>query len=167
MKQSQSAKAPLRPAYDAIVVGAGFAGLYMVHTLRGLGLSVHCFEAGDEVGGTWYWNRYPGARCDVESQQYSFSFCKEIEDEWIWTERYSGQPEILSYLKFVADRLDLRKDISLGTRVTAAIYDDTSQLWSVSTATGESVHAQHLYYGDGLPFCGPDACHCRSRHVQG
>jgi cyclohexanone monooxygenase len=149
MKQSQSAKAPLRPAYDAIVVGAGFAGLYMVHTLRGLGLSVHCFEAGDEVGGTWYWNRYPGARCDVESQQYSFSFCKEIEDEWIWTERYSGQPEILSYLKFVADRLDLRKDISLGTRVTAAIYDDTSQLWSVSTATGESVHAQHCIMATG------------------
>jgi cyclohexanone monooxygenase len=90
---------------DAVVVGAGFAGLYMLHRLRGLGLAAHVFEAGDGVGGTWYWNRYPGARCDVESMDYSYSFSDELQQEWTWTERYAAQPEILKYINHVADRL--------------------------------------------------------------
>src|SRR5690349_18686593 len=106
--------------YDAIVVGAGFAGLYMLHKLRSLGLTARVYEAGGDVGGTWYWNGYPGARCDVESLAYSFSFVPEIEQEWEWTERYAGQPEIQRYLAYVADRLDLRRDIAFDTRVTSA-----------------------------------------------
>jgi cyclohexanone monooxygenase len=106
---------------DVVVVGAGFAGLYMLHRLRGLGLSAQVLEAGSGVGGTWYWNRYPGARCDVESMQYSYSFSPEIEQEWSWTELFAGQPEILRYANFVADRLDLRRDIRFETRVTQAM----------------------------------------------
>ena len=102
---------------DAVVVGAGIAGLYQLYTLRRLGLSTRVFEAGDGVGGTWYWNRYPGARCDVESLSYSYSFSPELEQEWNWTERYPTQPEILRYVNHVADRFDLRKDITFSTRV--------------------------------------------------
>ena len=114
-----------RPAADAgvldvVIVGAGFAGLYMLHRLRGLGLSARVFEAGGGVGGTWYWNRYPGARCDVESMQYSFSFDDDLQQEWQWTELYASQPEILTYANHVADRFDLRRDIRFNTRVTAA-----------------------------------------------
>ena len=98
-------------SYDAIIVGAGFAGLYMLHRLRGLGLSARVFERGSGVGGTWYWNRYPGARCDVESMEYSYSFSDELQQEWQWTERYAAQPEILRYVNHVADRFDLRRDI--------------------------------------------------------
>ena len=94
--------------YDVVVVGAGFAGLYMLHRLRGQGLSVRVYEQGGDVGGTWYWNRYPGARCDVESMQYSYSFSDELQQEWNWTERYAPQPEILKYANHVADRFDLR-----------------------------------------------------------
>src|SRR5579862_519615 len=113
---------------DAIVVGAGLAGMYMLHRLRGLGLSTRVFEAGDGVGGTWFWNRYPGARCDVESLDYSYSFSPELEQEWEWTERYPTQPEILRYLNHVADRFDLRRDIQLETRVTEAAYlEDTNR----------------------------------------
>src|SRR3954447_4789696 len=97
--------------FDVIVVGAGFAGLYQLHRLRGLGFSVRVLEAGDGVGGTWYWNRYPGARCDVESLSYSYSFDEELQQEWEWSERYSTQPEILRYVNHVADRFDLRRDI--------------------------------------------------------
>ena len=104
---------------DAIVVGAGFAGLYALHRLRGLGLSVRVLEQGEAIGGTWYWNRYPGARCDIESMDYSYSFSEELEQEWEWTERYPAQPEILRYLNHVADRFDLRRDIELSTRVVA------------------------------------------------
>ena len=93
-----------RTDYDAIIVGAGFAGMYMLHRLRGLGLKVLALEAGGGVGGTWYWNRYPGARCDIESVQYSYQFDKELEQEWSWTERYAAQPEILAYANHVADR---------------------------------------------------------------
>src|SRR6266542_1883613 len=102
---------------DAVVVGAGFAGLYMLHRLRGLGLTARVFEAGKGVGGTWYWNRYPGARCDVESMDYSYSFSDDLQQEWRWTERYASQPEILRYLDHVADRLDLRRDVQLETFV--------------------------------------------------
>ena len=111
-------------AYDAVIVGAGFSGLYMLHRLRQLGVSARVFEAGDSVGGTWFWNRYPGARVDIESQEYSYSFSPELDAEWKWTERYAAQPELLSYLNHVADRFDLRGDIQLETRVTAAVYDE-------------------------------------------
>src|SRR3954466_2499438 len=110
--------------HDAIVVGAGFAGLYALHRLRGLGLSVRVLEAGGGVGGTWYWNRYPGARCDVESLDYQYSFSDELLHEWQWTERYPAQEEILRYLQYVAERFDLLRDVSLNTRVTSAVLDE-------------------------------------------
>lgn len=120
--------------YDAIVVGAGFSGLYMLYRLRELGMSVRVLEAGDDIGGTWYWNRYPGARCDVPSIEYSYSFSKELEQEWQWSERYPAQPEILRYIHHVADRFDLRRDIQLNTRVQAATFDDTQQQWHITTS---------------------------------
>ena len=111
---------------DVVVVGAGFAGLYMLHRARSQGLSVQVFEAGDGVGGTWYWNRYPGARCDVESMEYSYGFDEDLQQEWEWTEKYAPQPEILRYANHVADRFDLRRDIQLSTRVTAATFDEAT-----------------------------------------
>src|SRR3712207_4822918 len=114
---------------DVVIVGAGIAGLYMLHRLRGLGMSARIFEAGDGVGGTWYWNRYPGARCDIESIDYSYSFSEELQREWSWTHRYAAQPEILEYINHVADRFDLRRDIQLETDVTAAHYDDATETW--------------------------------------
>ncbi|SEO49583.1 flavin-containing monooxygenase [Trujillonella endophytica] len=134
---------------DAVVVGAGFAGLYAIHRLRGDGLSVRGFDGATDVGGTWYWNRYPGARCDVESLDYSFSFSPELEQEWNWTERYASQPEILRYLQFVADRLDLRRDITFGTRVDAAAFDEDSVTWTVRTSSGEEVRARFLLLATG------------------
>ena len=134
---------------DVVVVGAGFAGLYMLHRLRGLGLSARCFEAGTGVGGTWYWNRYPGARCDVESLQYSFSFSEELQQEWHWTERYASQPEILRYLDHVADRFDLRRLIQFGTRVTTAEYDEGAGRWRVATDQGEHVAARFCIMATG------------------
>ena len=122
---------------DALVVGAGFSGLYALHRLRELGLSVQLVERGGGVGGTWYWNRYPGARCDIESVDYQFSFSPELLAEWDWTERYAAQPEIVAYLDFVADRLDLRRDIELETAVTAAGYDEERDRWRVATDRGE------------------------------
>jgi cation diffusion facilitator CzcD-associated flavoprotein CzcO/acetyl esterase/lipase len=122
--------------FDAIVVGAGFAGLYALHRLRGDGLRVRVLEQGDGVGGTWYWNRYPGARCDIESVDYSYSFSEELEQEWEWSERYPAQPEILRYLNHVADRFDLRRDIDLNTRVAQARYDDERAVWHVTTEDG-------------------------------
>src|SRR5436305_13587411 len=110
--------------FDAVIVGAGLAGIYMLHRLRGLGFSARVYEAGNGVGGTWYGNRYPGARCDVESMDYSYSFSEDLQQEWRWRERYAGQPEILAYINHVADRFDLRRDIALGTRITAAVFDE-------------------------------------------
>jgi cyclohexanone monooxygenase len=130
-----------RDQLDAVIVGAGFAGLYMLYRLRGLGLSAHVFEAGDGVGGTWYWNRYPGARCDVESLDYSYSFSDELQQEWHWTERYASQPEILRYINHVADRFDLRRDVTLSTRVTAATFDEAAGRWTVRTDRGHTVSA--------------------------
>ena len=117
--------------YDAIVVGAGFAGMYLVHRLRKLGFSVHCFEAGSDVGGTWYWNRYPGARCDVPSLEYSYQFDEQLQQDWEWPERYSAQPEILAYAQHVADRFDLRRAITFDTKVTSAHYDEAAQTWTM------------------------------------
>ena len=110
-------------AVDAVIVGAGFAGMVMLHRLRGLGLSAIVFEAGGGVGGTWYWNRYPGARCDVESMEYSYPFSSALQQEWEWSERYAAQPEILRYAEHVAERFDLRRDMRFNTRVTAAAFD--------------------------------------------
>src|SRR5471032_2615224 len=115
--------------FDAIVVGAGFAGMYMLHRLRGLGLSARVYEAGDGVGGTWYWNCYPGARCDVESMQYSFSFSEELQREWQWSEVFAGQPEILRYANHVADRFGLRRDMRFETRVTGAVFNEATHRW--------------------------------------
>lgn len=134
---------------DAVIVGAGIAGLYQLHRLRELGLSTRVFETGDDVGGTWYWNRYPGARCDVESLSYSYSFSPELEQEWEWTERYPAQPEILRYVSHVADRFDLRKDVTFRTRVVSTVYDDATGRWRVDTDTGETVDAQFLIMATG------------------
>ena len=116
---------------DVVIVGAGFAGLYMLHRARSLGMDAVVLEAGGGVGGTWYWNRYPGARCDVESLEYSYQFSDELQQEWQWTERYAGQAEILAYLEHVADRFDLRRDILLNSRVQQAVFDETSGRWAV------------------------------------
>ncbi|MGQ0481714.1 MAG: flavin-containing monooxygenase [Pseudonocardia sp.] len=129
---------------DAVVVGAGFAGLYMLHRLREAGLSAVVYETGEGVGGTWYWNRYPGARCDSESYYYSYSFSPELEQEWEWSCRYPDQPEILRYLEHVADRFDLRRDIRFATTVTAATYDEASGRWTVTTADGARVSCEYV-----------------------
>jgi cyclohexanone monooxygenase len=134
---------------DAVIVGAGFAGVYMLHRLRGLGLSVRVYEAGNGVGGTWYWNRYPGARCDVESMDYSYSFSEELQQEWSWSERYASQPEILVYINHVVDRFDLRRDIELDTRITAAAYDEASARWTISTDRGEHLRAKFCVMATG------------------
>ena len=135
--------------FDAVIVGAGFAGLYMLHRLRGLGLSVRVYEAGGDIGGTWYWNRYPGARCDVESLDYSYSFSDELQQEWRWTERYASQPEILRYIHHVADRFDLRREIQLSTRVTAADWDETAARWTIRTDRGDVVSARFCIMATG------------------
>jgi cyclohexanone monooxygenase len=131
---------------DAIIVGAGFSGLYMLYSLRELGLSARVLEQGGGVGGTWYWNRYPGARCDSESVYYMFSdhMSREILDEWNWSERYAAQPEILRYLEFVTDRMDLRKDIQFNAKVTAAAYDAGRNRWDVTLEDGGTLSAQFL-----------------------
>lgn len=121
--------------FDVVVVGAGFAGLYMLHRLRGLGLRVRVFDAAEGVGGTWFWNRYPGARCDVESMQYSYSFSPELQREWEWSERYPAQPEILRYLNHVMDRFDLARDIQLGQTVVGVRLDECHKCWTVQTST--------------------------------
>jgi cation diffusion facilitator CzcD-associated flavoprotein CzcO len=148
--QQPTAGAERAPGYyDAVVIGAGFAGLYMLHRLREIGLSARVYEAGGGVGGTWYWNRYPGARCDSHSIHYSYSFSPEIEQEWEWSELFATQPEILRYLNYVADRFDLRRDIQFETRVTAAHYDEAGKRWTVETDRGERVVAQFLITGVG------------------
>src|SRR5918995_1772793 len=134
---------------DAVIVGAGFAGLYMLYRLRNLGLSARVYEAGGGIGGTWYWNRYPGARCDVESMDYSYSFSDELQQEWHWTERYASQPEILRYAEHVADRFDLRRDIQLETRVTAARFDEATNRWRIETDRGDRVSARFCIMATG------------------
>lgn len=138
-----------RRDYEVLVVGAGFAGLYMLHKLRGLGFDTHVLEAGSGVGGTWYWNRYPGARCDVPSIEYSYSFSPELEAEWRWSERYAAQPEILSYLRHVAERFDLERDISFGTKVVSARWDEAAQRWLVETDAGLTYQVRHLILATG------------------
>ncbi|MGW4398265.1 flavin-containing monooxygenase [Amycolatopsis nivea] len=143
--------APSEPStHDVLVIGAGFAGLYAIRTLRDeRNLRVAAFEAGDGVGGTWYWNRYPGARVDIESVHYSYSFDDELQQEWHWTERYPAQPEILAYLEHVADRFDLRRSIRFRTRVTSLAWDDAESLWTATTDTGERHRARWVVSGAG------------------
>src|SRR5580704_6191028 len=130
---------------DAVVIGAGFAGLYQLFRLRDrLGLRVKALEAADGIGGTWYWNRYPGARCDSESHVYWYTFSLELMREWEWSERYPGQAEILRYLNFVADRLDLKRDIRFRTRVASAAYDEQANRWQVRTEGGETYVVKFL-----------------------
>jgi cation diffusion facilitator CzcD-associated flavoprotein CzcO len=134
---------------DVVVVGAGVAGLYQLYRLRELGLRSRVLEAGAGVGGTWYWNRYPGARCDVESLSYSYSFSPELEQEWTWSEKYATQPEILRYLEHVADRFDLRGGITFDTRVDSAVYDEQRRRWLVATDTGERIDTQFVIMATG------------------
>src|SRR6266704_4378929 len=129
---------------DVAIVGAGLAGLYAIHRLRRLGLTARAFEAGSGVGGTWFWNRYPGARCDVESMEYSYAFDDDLQQEWRWPERYGTQPEILRYINHVADRFDLRRDIEFNTRVKEATFDSKTNTWTVKTDKGNTATA---------PFC--------------
>jgi len=132
------------PYFDAIIIGAGMSGLYQLYRLRELGIRVRVFEAGTNVGGTWYWNRYPGARFDSESYSYAYSFSKELLEEWDWSEHFAGQPETLRYLNHVADKFDLRRDIQFESRVTAAIYDEDTRSWNVTLEGGNRFRARFL-----------------------
>ena len=163
---------PTEPLCDVVIVGAGFAGLYALQRLRRLGLTARVFEAGGDVGGTWYWNRYPGCRCDVESMEYSYSFDDGLQQAWNWTERYASQPEILAYARHVAERHDLRRDIEFNTRVTAARWDEASQVWTVRTDTGRAVRARWCLMATGVlsagripEFEGLDQLRCPAYHT--
>ena len=134
---------------DVVVVGAGFAGMYLLHRLRGLGFRVQVMEAGSDVGGTWYWNRYPGARCDVESMQYSYQFDDDLQQEWEWSERYATQPEIIRYAQHVADRFDLRRDIRFDCRVAAAHLDETQDTWRITTEGGDTLTTRWFVMATG------------------
>ena len=127
---------PAPNSVDAVIVGAGFSGLYLLHKLRKQGFSARVFERGSDVGGTWYWNRYPGARCDVESMQYSYSFDQTLQQDWHWAEKYATQPEILGYLNHVTDRFDLRKNIEFDTEIISAHFDEGLRCWDIKTNVG-------------------------------
>jgi cation diffusion facilitator CzcD-associated flavoprotein CzcO len=135
-------------SHDVIVVGAGFAGLFMLYRLREMGISARVLEAGSGVGGTWFWNRYPGARCDVDSMEYSYQFSAELQQQWDWTERFATQPEILKYINHVADRFDLRPDIELNCRVIGAKFDEDESVWRIQSTSGEFA-AQHCVMATG------------------
>jgi cyclohexanone monooxygenase len=134
---------------DVVVVGAGLSGMYLLHRLRAAGLTTQVFETGDGVGGTWFWNRYPGARVDVKSMEYSYSFDEQLEQDWEWSEKYPPQPELLRYVDHVADRFDLRRDIAFETRVTAAAFDEDAERWLVRTDRGDRVSARYLVMATG------------------
>lgn len=158
--------------YDAVVVGAGFAGLYMLHKLRERGLSTRVYEAADGVGGVWYWSRYPGAKCDSDSIYYSFTFSEDLYKKWKWKDRYSSQEEILKYLNFVADELDLRKDIQFETRVNSAYFDDEQKVWHIETSQGDQIEAKYFISGVGClsttnipPFEGADTFQGEQYHT--
>jgi cyclohexanone monooxygenase len=149
MTPAAQAETKSRATCDAVVVGAGFAGLYAIHRLRELGLSLRGFEAAPDVGGVWFWNRYPGARCDVESMQYSYGFSDPLQQDWGWSERFAQQAEILSYIRHVAERFDLRREIAFDTRVEAATFDEASNLWEVRTDRGDIVTARFCIMASG------------------
>jgi len=144
-----STPSPAGRELDVAIVGGGLGGLYAIHRLRGMGLEVRAYEAGSGVGGTWFWNRYPGARCDVESLEYSYSFSDELQQDWKWPERYGNQPEILQYINHVADRFDLRRDVQLNTRIVSALFDQTTGLWTLCTDKGEEVRARYCVMAAG------------------
>jgi cyclohexanone monooxygenase len=148
-KASGTGRGSTRLDYDVIVVGAGFAGIYMLYRLRELGLSARVLEAGERIGGTWYWNRYPGARCDVQSFDYSYSFSDELQQEWRWSERYATQPEILSYLDHAVARFELDRDIQCQTRVTSAAFGASDNCWTLNTSTGELFSARYVVMATG------------------
>ncbi|MGH8676020.1 MAG: flavin-containing monooxygenase, partial [Burkholderiales bacterium] len=141
-------------SHDVLIIGAGLSGMYQLHCLRQLGLAVRVFEAGDGVGGTWYWNRYPGARFDSESWTYGYSFSQELLDEWEWSEHFAAQPETLRYCNFVADKLDLRRDIAFNTRIVSAAYDEAANCWEVVTTDGRRARARFLITAIG-PLSAP------------
>src|SRR5215472_15837434 len=143
----KSATAPRR--FDAVVVGARFSGLYMLHRLRQLGLSAKVFDSASDIGGTWYWNRYPGARCDIPTTDYAYSFDPELDKDWSWSEKYATQPEILDYLRFVTDRYGLRSDIEFSTAVTSARWDEQEKRWSITTDRGDEVSARYYIMASG------------------
>lgn len=134
---------------DVVVVGAGFSGLYLLYRLRKAGFSTRVFERGGGVGGTWYWNRYPGARCDVESLQYSYSFDEQLQQDWHWPEKFSAQPDILAYANYVADRFDLKKDIEFNVEVKGSWFDENSNRWKITTNTGEDINSQYFIMATG------------------
>jgi cyclohexanone monooxygenase len=134
---------------DVVVVGAGFSGLYLLYRLRKAGFSTRVFERGGDVGGTWYWNRYPGARCDVESLQYSYSFDEQLQQDWHWPEKFSAQPDILAYANHVADRFNLKKDIEFNIEVKASWFDEKLKTWKITTNTGEEINAQYFIMATG------------------
>ena len=136
-------------SHDVFIVGAGFAGMYLLHRMRGLGFSARVYDKAAGVGGTWYWNRYPGARCDIRSLDYSYSFDPELEQEWEWTEKFATQPEILKYANHVADRYNLRTDIQFNTAITSALWDDSRKRWTIETDQGDVVDAQHFVLAVG------------------
>ncbi len=140
----------MNDTFDALVIGAGFSGLYVLHRLRQLGVRARVLEMAENVGGTWLFNRYPGARCDIESIEYSYSFSKEIEQEWVWTESMPAQPEIEAYLNFVADRLDLRRDIRFNTKVVAMSFDEKAAVWVLQTQAGECFAAPFVVAASGI-----------------
>src|ERR1700757_4623674 len=150
--------------YDAIVIGAGVSGLYQLYRLRQLGLSVRCYEDGGGVGGTWYWNPYPGCRFDSESETYGYSWSKELLQEWNWKEHFSGQPENEQYLNYVADKFNLRPNIQFNSRVKAAAYDEKANRWDVELENGQRARAQFVVSAAGIlsarytpPFPGIDS----------
>src|SRR6202049_2594644 len=147
--QASTGTAPVLD-YDVIIIGAGMSGMYMLYRLRELGLRVRVFEAGTGVGGTWFWNRYPGARFDSESYTYAYSFSEELLQVWDWKEHFSGQPENERYLNFVADKFNLRPDIQLNSRVTSAIYDERANRWDVQIENGPKVRAKYLIGAGGI-----------------
>ena len=136
--------------YDVLIIGAGIAGMYMLHRLREIGLTTRVLEAGTDVGGTWYWNRYPGARFDSESYSYGYSFSKELLEEWEWSEHFSPQPENLRYCNFVADKFDLRRDMDFNSKVTAAHFDDDANLWTLETENGRRRSGRFLITAIGV-----------------
>jgi cyclohexanone monooxygenase len=139
---------------DALVLGGGFGGMHMLYTLRNMGLKAIALEAGESVGGAWYWNRYPGARCDVESLVYCYTFSPEVDKEWKWSERYATQPEILKYMNFVCDRLDLRKDIRFNSRLVKAVFDEENTVWTFTTESGDTYKARYFISSAG-PISAP------------
>ena len=166
--QGESQRTGVKADFDAVIIGAGFSGMYMLHSLRDkLDLNVTVFEAGDGVGGTWYWNRYPGARCDSDSYIYCYTFDKNLLQEWNWSERYPEQDEILRYLEHCAERFDLKPDIQFGKRVVEVVFDDDTELWTVRTDKGDAVTGALRHHRGRRPVDRQHAADQGARFFQG